>query len=436
MSYESIMGSGLFMQDLLNYVLETYNAVVKCSVEGLEVRHNREAETIGKASKMTPVEEASIIVADIGDGPFVGFEENFKALTDNQMYSDIVSNLLISHSNRWGVPGYKCDAILINNIRPYGLFGSSTIGVRNHLSSPFIEELLEDDYTVSITSYNDDDTAVNNYLYVNRIPGGMAIIAKDGVVNYLFSIIPKGVFTVNTINTSVPAYITGCAADVPIYSIERSMAKLHEISSIIGVRPILHLSSSHIGSIVIQQSYQRIVGARGNIEDEDVFLASVSEMARGGWSVGIGNKVLALFAAWFCKEGDLVKPDLIRAYEYVRDAKGTDQMKMEVNNSCAAVWTWLAMQSIQPGPNIDTNRIARITSYYGRFPSIGGTPTSFHSSVPRSIEAMKLSRGHYTIQQFITSSPNLIFIPPPEAVNEAIIQGGAFDYNEYDEEDF
>jgi len=423
---DNIFNNNMYMEQLLNYVIETYNAIVKKSVEGLEIRHTREAEKIGHATRLTPVEECTMVAADIGDGEFVAIEEDILSLIKNEMYEDIVANLLVCHSNRWGIHGYVTDASLRRLVAPYCLIGKCSLTARMTTESPFESVTTTSDYTITISSYATENTAIYNYLYVNRLPGGMAVLAQDGDDIFLFGILPKGTETINTYSVSEPNFINSDASDVPIYSISRSQARLYELSVAIGARPAMMPMDRTLGSIVIQQSYQRSVGGSNNIEDDDVFLVAASEMVRGGWSVNFGNIVLVLFAAWNCYDGDLTKAIIREVYSYILEHRSTDLGQMQINNSCSAAWTWLHMNNIHAGPNIDTERIARIVRYMGCFKGIGGSPTSFYSSVPRSIESLKNTRGSVSIGDFIRDCPSMIFIPPreniimPETIDDAM----------------
>ena len=68
---------------------------------------------------------------------------------------------------------------------------------------------------------------------------------------------------------------------------------MNELARVIGARSSLMTSPGEIGSIVVQQAYQRAIGASATIENEDDFLVAMAEVVGGSWSVDISYRVLS-----------------------------------------------------------------------------------------------------------------------------------------------
>lgn len=402
-----------FISDVINYVLGTYNMVARNAVENLEIRNQRELERIGKASLMNPVDEASLVMAHIGEGEFVAFEENPTDILAEDEFLDIITNLLIAHSARWGVSGYCAEAAIGRLVRAHSLIGPEDLVLRSYKENPFIPVLRTASYTLSISSYDNPDSTIYNYLYINRCAGGMAVMGKSDDKYYLFSIIPKGIFTVNTHCTSTPEYYSYAMTKPPIYQLPRVKVNLQTLITSMNIRPGLLRSNADVGTYVIQQQYQRIVGARGNIEDEDKYLVAMSEIVRGAWSVDLSLRVLALFAAWYTTDGRVLLREYRRIADIVLDKQHSPDLRIRslVGMSSSSVWAWIKMMNIYPGPSIDTNEILRIVRRVNENAIPGGYPVAFINSAPRRLEQVRSERGRADLEDVLHFANVHVFMP-------------------------
>lgn len=416
-SLDNINDDNMFMHKMLNYVLDTYNSVISESVSNLVIRHKREAESIGNSVLMTPVDEASLIIADINEGDFVAYEEDINATLSEKTNRDIITNLIIAHYSRWRTSGYNSIPEVNRIMKAHGIFGECTLDIRNYNSNPLVREETDADYTLSKSVYYNRDTLTHNYLYINRLPGGMAIMAKENEEEryILFSIIPKGVFTINTDSVSEPVYLEPSESIVPVYSVEKVWSDMFAMAAALNLRPDSVIKRGEIGSIVVQQSYQRLVGARTNTENEDMFLVAMAEVVRGAWSIDLSNRVLAMFIAWHTSDGEVSIADFKecdKAIKRVLSRNDADR-RMAVAASASAVWTWIKLMNISAGEKINTNLVMKIVRTVGSKTVRGGSPAAYYNMPAKSLREVKGSRNTRSIEQILVFASGLVFMPPP-----------------------
>jgi hypothetical protein len=420
---QNILTNENFMVALINYVLATYNDVVTNSISALDIRHSRESTIVGESLTLTPVEEASMIAADVSEGPILIEEENLRLALRQNSYRDIVANLLISHYARWGPDGYQSGHEISSILRERGLMGSCTLSIRDREQSPFLEMNTTEDFTLSMSRYARTGPAIHNYLKVNRLAGGMAVMGNDGDSYVLIAIIPKGVTTINTAEANDPDYLEGGENEPPIYMLERVQVSMMELARVLNARPRLTIETGEMGSIVLQQAYQRIVGARGTIEDEDHFVVAMSELVRGSWSVDMGKRVLALMTTWISSNNDPTRTYFAQCY----NALNVDPIivgsnrAIAINNSTAAVWEWIRMLNIHAGPNIDTVKVERIVRLVSQDAYRGGFPTAVYNMAPVPLNEVKEMRGNIMVEDFILQAPGYLFRVPADRPQERLM---------------
>jgi hypothetical protein len=404
----------------INWILTTYNSLIKDVTDDIEIRHQRESNTVGKLSILTPVENASLIVAHIQDDIFIGNEIPNLNIDENPSYKEIVTNLLIVHSSRWLIDSYNSNPVLNRLMRQYGIFSNDgcTLALRSSNESPFQERLTDSDYTLSFTKYDNRDRAVHNYLFVNRLAGGMAEIATDGDDFLLVAILPRHTFTQNTDGTRVPEYLEGEASSCPVYNVERVKIGLVELSRALGARPRLVYETGEMGSMVLSAAYQRIVGARTTIVENDTFLVAIAELVRGGWSGQLGFRVLAMFACWISNFNNPRPLDFRNAcinINLILDSDDTAD-KVRVSNSASAVWEWFRLMNIHGGTQIDSSEVMRIINRVQGRHVHSGFPTAIYNLPPVNITNILNIRGQFQIGEFIRDAQTILYEVPRQEV--------------------
>jgi len=432
----NILDDDRFVHKMLNYILDTYDSIVNGSAKNIIIRHRREAERIGKSVFMTPVEEASIVCAEIYEDNFIAYEEDTETMMKYEKYATIVKNLLIAHYTRWRIDGYTSTGAVNDVLRSIGVFGGCELAIRSQTSNPFKPEELTAEYTLSISTYFDDDTMIHNYLYVNKRAGGMAVMCNDDGIPTLFSILPAGIFAINTYSTKTPIYIEGFQNTPVVYNLDEASMRLSDIGSDITLTPVSSISTVQSGALIVQQAYQSIVGITGNIEDTDAFLVAIAEIVRGSWSMEIGLRVLAMFCSWYSTSDEPKKRDHVRiAREISRRSKsGISSERMRVTNAASAVWTWFRHSNIVPGPNINTELVSKIVNFVSTDTTHGGFPAAFFTHAPKSVEEVKLSRGIRLIDEIIIDILDELYIPP-RVSNVMELEAEDPDFYDYDDDD-
>jgi hypothetical protein len=121
----------------------------------------------------------------------------------------------------------------------------------------------------------------------------------------------------------------------------------------------------------------------------------MAEVVGGSWSVDISYRVLSMFTAWFSGEGNTTCADYRAVNARIRDlrANGTPKDQIEMAASASAVWTWVRLMIIQAGPDIDTNKVYRITELIGKDAIQGGSPSAFYNMAPIDLDSIKANRG-------------------------------------------
>jgi len=413
-SEEGLMSNDTYFDTVLTYVLEVYNSIVGSVVSNIEIRHLRESEKVGSIELMTPVEDASFIAATISEGPMIAYEVDIVQRLESPTYRDMIANLLLAHYGRWGTNGYTSTVKVNDILRQFGIFGGSRLDVRSINESAFNSIEHDGEYTISISEYQSRESASHNYLYVNRLPGGMAVVCNDGETNILMSILPMGTQTINTYCTSVPVYFDPDSSEVPVYSIEKLQASMRQLSSVLNVRPRTVMDSGELGSIVLQQAYQRIVGARTTIEDSDHFLVAIAEIARGAWSMEAGMRILGMFAAWFTDVGATNRADYISSMRVIRGRASHPDSTVRLNilSSVSAVWEWVRMTNISAGPSINTDMVLTIVNSVSRDVAAGGGPATIYNMAPISHGGIINNRGVFTLDEFLRDAAALLFSVP------------------------
>jgi len=421
-SFRIIMNNNRFMSSFINYILETYTSIVGNTVSNIVIRHRRESEAISKATLITPVEEACMLAINSTNDIFVGYEEDFDMYFRNDDSRRLIINLINAHYVRWKAPGYNSAHYINYELKKFGIFGDCELSIRDIGGSPFNEEKTTADYTLSVTSYPDADAAINNYVFVNRISGGMAILANDGLLCLLFCVLPKDTRMINTLSLSLPDYLDDESRAIPIYSIPTVAEKIEAISRELSIRPQTLSAVPDVGSLLVRQTYQRILGSSTEIEDSDYFLVAISEVVRGSWSVDLGFRVLAMFTAWLTTNDRVRKADFRKIIRRMNDINSSDNggERILLLNSVSTVWAWFKHRSIQAGPNLDTSKVYKIIEEIGRHIIPGGNPSVYYNLPPRTIREVKALKTILTVDDCLLGISVHIYIPPP--ISEEIIR--------------
>jgi hypothetical protein len=256
---------------------------------------------------------------------------------------------------------------------------------------------------------------------VNGIPGGMAVMAKDSNKLYLIAILPKGVRTRDTVSTNIPRYYGSGKRSIVIMSIEKTAATMRELTTVLGARARVVARTGDFAAIVLQQAYQRIVGARTTVVDSDHTLVAIAELAMGAWSVDIGYRTLALFSAWHCEGGEITGHTYRR---YMREIKALAASRYPsdrsmVNNAASAVFEWLRMVNIRGGQGIDSVLVSRIVSHVSRSRIPGGAPSAVYNYAPKDVAMVSRERAYVDFDDLLTHiTSHLFIIPEPPAMLE------------------
>jgi hypothetical protein len=403
-----------YFQGVINYVLDTYNSVVSTVVENIEIRHLRESEKVGNVELMSPVEDASYVAATIDDGTLVAYEIDVVSRLRSPKYRDTIANLFLAHYSRWSTNGYRSIPAVNEIFRQFGILGESEVAIRSTGESAFHEKITDSEYTFSLSEYHDHTTSSHNYLYINRLPGGMAICCNDEDKFIVMGIVPSGIPMINTHSTKVPEYVEDDSSEVPCYSIEKVDASLRQLSAVLNVRPRTVMAAGEMGSIVIQQAYQRIVGARRTVEDNDRFLVAIAEVTRGSWSMDTGLRTLAMVTAWITTGGDVGRVLYRNTINELRNQSCDidPAVRLRVMSSMSAAWEWVRMCNITAGPSIDTDQVMSIVRAVSSNMNTGGGPTTIYNMAPRSVRDIQALRGYIDLETFLDRTAATLFEVP------------------------
>lgn len=408
--------SPTFFQDVLNYVMQTYADVVKDSVDNLAVHHSRVATAVVDNLVCTPVEDASVIFADISGGTLLAHEVDISNYLGSESFNSVLGGLLVAHYNRWGTNGYSSIPQVNDILKANGIFGSDTLSIRSHTESPFDCLTHESDYTLTVSSYMTVYSAANNYLHINRLPGGMAVVAKTKQSVLVIGLIPKGTQTQNTETTDEPHFIEGCITDIPINDIETVAMKLVSLGRRLGGKASAYIGGGEQASVVIQQSYQRMVGAHRTVVDDDPTLVAIAELVRGAWSLDAGIRVLGLFTTWITTTITTgVTPRSFResTRSILNMTSSSDSMvRLTALSAVSAVWEWVKLSNITQGPNIDSQFVLAMVQGVNRKLTSGGAATTFYNMAPKPVSEIVLIRGQLSPEDFIMRASATLFIVP------------------------
>jgi hypothetical protein len=445
-SERDILRDGRIIPLTFEYVLEMYDNSVKSAVEDLEIRHSREAEILTTLTTLSPVEEVSLIMANTQTDVLVGPEFNIKDFYHNPTYRDLIQNLMLTHHARWSTLGYTAiesvngedwhEPVLNDILRSRALIGMSTIRVGKNDQNPFIDRVVEDEFYLHATTYTNADHAIHNYLFINRLTSGMAVIGKDEERYVLLGIIPKGTVTRNTESTNVPEYVDEYSAPPFIYRLEIANQNLSRVAREIGMRPGLHDELGDMAATVVRQTYQRLVGATATPEDDDHFLVAMAEMAKGAWSQDIGFKILAMMATWLTTENDPSKSDYANVVERLVNIYENPRYRVQIQTSISSTWSWLRLMKITSGPSIDTVRIKKIIKFIGEGKVTGGYSAAVFNLMPKSLNEIKERRGEETVNHALLFTQSMIFKIPDEVETPADISGMLLLLQDRDDEDY
>jgi len=425
-----------FMVNILNYVLYTFDIVCSESLGRLEIRSSRESSLIMNLNTQSPVEEAMMIKAVCDNNTLKMNEVNWEDIMCYSDYNKLVVNLLNAHYYRWATSGYNADINMNQIIKSHGLFGTSVLSMRSINESPFTPTIVEDDYKLSISSYMDKDSAIHNYLRINLIPGGMAVIFsdEDGESYYIISVLPKNTETINTISTSKPIYTENDSNYVIVFKLSLAMDNLALHSYKLGFSPLAIKGDKEIVSTMLRQAYQRQVGARNIIEDEDYVLISLSQIVEGSWSNDLSLRVLSMFLAWILNVGEPSRRDLqesTASIKYILQY-GTAPQRMKIDTAASVVWRWFKNNRISAGPNIDTARVMRMIETLSKNTVIGGTLTVIYNLPSKSINDVKSLKGSLSFDEFINDSVTIMNYYVVQ--NKELIEDADLYHDDLDEE--
>jgi hypothetical protein len=365
-----------------------------------------------------------MIYANIDDGLLRLNEVHIPDRLRSDDYKKLLINLISTHYARWGVGGYSAEGILGRIVRQIGLIGDSDFKIRNVNDSALTSKFTKAEFTLSLSSYMFEDAAVHNYLYVNRLPSGMAVLAKDSKTDeyLLMSIIPSGVEICNTECVSFPEYAESFDQSPIIYEVEQAAMNLSEVARVMNVQDMISTNSGEMASIVIQQAYQRIIGARAQVVDDDDFLVAMAELVRGAWSSDTGHRAAAMFGAWFSSNGSPNRNDLFESTRimYSLYTHPDNDVRVALSSSVSSIWEWLQLMNIQQGPNIDSNRVASILTTIGRGVRDGGAPSVIHCMPARSINEITADFGNFGINDVFNRAAQILYRAPeiPNNVGE------------------
>jgi hypothetical protein len=433
---DNIMHDNLFMQKLMNYVTSTYNNSVKESVTNLDIRHNRESQVVSGLTTVSPVEESSMIYATVNDGLLMIDEVDLSNRLVSNDYKTLLKNLLSAHYTRWGVNGYSVRGDLNAIVRSTGLKGDSELVIRDFNDNPLVSKITTADFTVSLSKYMFEESAAHNYLFINRLPSGMAVMAKDNDDYLVLGIIPRGTEIINTSCVHFPDYAEGFDQAPIVYEVKQAAINLGDAIRVMNARGMRHGASGEMASIVISQAYQRLIGARATVVNDDDILVALSELVRGAWCNDTGYRAAALLGAWFASNGNPGRRDLTdSSRELIRYASSPDNLtRVELHGSIAAIWQWINLMNIHQGPEIDSIRVTNILRLVGRGMNSGGSPTEIINLSPRSISEVRELLPTTSLRDIFLNARGILFNAPPPIVDEMSIS--SFDELDFGDGDF
>lgn len=116
--------------------------------------------------------------------------------------------------------------------------------------------------------------------------------------------------------------------------------------------------------MVMNQAYQRIIGARTTITESDCFLVAMSEAVRGGWSSQSSLKLLAMFTVWISIHDEPIPSQYRIASFEIQDilVSNDEADKINLVKCASAVWEWMRLMNIHGGTDINFARVSRILS--------------------------------------------------------------------------
>jgi hypothetical protein len=433
---ENIVTDNLFMHKLMNYVTNTYNNSVKESVSNLDIRHNRESQVVSKLTTVSPVEESSMIYATINDDLLMIDEVDLINRLDSEDYKSLLKNLLSAHYTRWGVNGYDVRGGLNPIVNSTGLKGDSELVLRDFNDNPISSKITTADFTISLSKYMFEDSAAHNYLFINRLPSGMAVMAKDKDDFLVLGIIPKGTEIINTPCAHFPEYAEGFDQSPIIYEIKRAAVNIGEAARALNATGMRHGTSGEMASIVISQAYQRLIGARATVVNDDDILVALGELVRGAWCNDTGYRAAALLGAWFDSNGSPDRRGLTKSSrELLGYASSPDNItRAELHGSIAAIWQWINLMNIHQGPDINSIRVTKILKLVGKGMSSGGSPTEIINMSPRSIREVKALVAATSLKDILLNARGILFNAPPPIVDDRSLSN--FDELDFGDGDF
>jgi hypothetical protein len=418
---ENLMGDEHFMQNLLTFVTHGYNTMLKSAMSRIEIIHTRESATLAKRVIASPVEEASMITADVDFSEFVALEYDIEKFKTSSSFKDVLSSLFMAHYYRWGTDGYTGAPWINDILKSEGLWGKNEVELRGLVARPFNKVELKSPYTLSISKYTCEDTLIHNYLMINGIPGGMSVMAREDDDLFLIAIIPSGIVTIDTELTKKPNYRGDTKKSIVITVIKKTAASLRELTTVLGARARVVVQTGDFSALVLQQAYQRVIGARTTVVEDDHTLVAISELALGAWSLDSGFRTLALFASWFCTEGEVSKRVYYAFMGEIRRMSVSPNAveRSNVNHAASAVFEWLRMVNIRGGSGIDTVRVTAIVNTVSRSVIAGGAPSAIYNYAPKDVGEVSGDRGSLDLVTFIEEIvPTLFLIPVPSAMLE------------------
>jgi len=409
---ENISTGNITFMDIVNYVLVSYNSLVSNAVSRMEIRSSREAGIIEGLTIMTPVEESAMISATTSGDILALYEVDPYVELNTDDVDNIITTLSLTHSSRWLVNGYTSTRDINKLLTSVGCFGNTELRRRKVSSSPIRSKVQESDFELTISSCSDPDVCVNNYLKINSLPGGMAVMCKSNDKYYLFGITPKGTITINTVSTDVPEYHGNAYFDVVIYNVRNMVANLIQLSRTLNATPRSILTFGEAASVALTQAYQRQIGARGKVIERDITLCALSELVKGSWSQHIGHKVLALFTAWITNGGT----DMVTSLMYtevcrrIEDdlASGDGVIHARINLASSAVWSWVRESSFLQGRSINSTHVINMVRAVSKSTIVGGTPIGVFNMLPVPYETLNDFRGNIDYEIFIRDCPGII----------------------------
>jgi len=417
--------------DVLNYVTSTYNVIVNESVAKLELRHTREVGIIETLTYMSPVEESRMIRAIPNGLVVTGEIINPRDYIENKDHNEMLNGLLQTHSSRWLVDGYNSTVEMNRTLKHIGLFGQNILKIPNSNQAVFSEEFVSDDYMLYCTRYTKKDNCVNNYLIINSLDGGMSLMCKSLDYYILFSIIPRHTRFLNAESDRSPTYIRSTSDDVIVYSVRNMVMNVVELGRRMNASPRAILGMGESASIVLTQAYQRQLGARGTVVDDDEILCALGELVKGSWSVHIGYRVTALFIAWITSKSEVTPLDVNNVTDILVDIiqTGTDLELTEAETACSSVWSFLRETRILQGSSIDSSRVMRICEVMGRNTLSGGRPSMILSMLPRELSEVTSLRGKIDVQTFLRDSIAVLHKPRNLRGENTLVKPGAYHIN-------